>query len=228
MTDETNPTTAPLPEDVPTAVDRPLPSAAAPAVPPSAAEPVPSAPYRAALDAAPPFVPRASSAVTVWGPVLQLLGVALWSFIVMGQLATTYAPGKHSLLLGEGTAVLFVLVASIAAWLLVVRRSLVVSPAAGMGGRVARAVVVGLLASMSWCTVTVGATAAGKSAAKNADGTITVMLLVIAIAALLYGRRLSPAPDDSPTQRARVVGRVLWTGAALLTLVALIALGASD
>jgi hypothetical protein len=227
MTDETNPAAAPLPEDVPTAVDRPLPSVA-PAVPPSSAEPVPSAPYRTALDAAPPFVPRASSAVTVWGPVLQLLGVTLWSYVVMGQLVTTYAPGRHSLLVGEGAAVLFVLVASFVAWLVTVRRSLVASPAPGTGGRVARAVVVGMLASMSWCTVTAGAAVAGKSAAKNADGTITVMLLVVSIAALVYGRRLSPAPDAQPSQRARVVGRVLWTGAALLTLVALIALGASD
>jgi hypothetical protein len=229
MTDETNPTGAPLPEEVPTAVDRPLPSAgAAPGVPPSAAEPVPSAPYRTALEVAPPFVPRASNAVTVWGPMLQLLGVTLWSYVVMGQLVTTYAPGKHSMLMGEGTAVLFVLVASFVAWLVAVRRSLVASPAPGTGGRVARAVIVGMLASMSWCTVTAGAAMAGKSAAKNADGTITVMLLVVSIAALVYGRRLSPAPDTQPTQRARVIGRVLWTGAAFLTLVALIALGASD
>jgi hypothetical protein len=228
MTDQTNPPAGPVPtEEVPTVVDR-LPSAAPPAVPPSAAEPVPSAPYRTALDAAPPFVPRASSAVTVWGPVLQLLGVALWSYVVMGQLVTTYAPGKHALLLGEGTAVLFVLVASFVAWLVAVRRSLVAAPASGTGGRVARAVIVGMLASMSCCTVTAGAAVAGKSAAKNADGTITVMLLVLSIAAFLYGRRLSPRPDAQQTQRSRVVGRVLWTGAALLTLVALIALGASD
>jgi hypothetical protein len=160
--------------------------------------------------------------------MLQLLGVTLWSYVVMGQLVTTYGPGKHSLLLGEGTAVFFVLVASFVAWLVAVRRSLVASPTSGTGGRVARAVIVGMLASMSWCTVTAGVAVAGKSAAKNADGTITVMLLVVSIAALVYGRRLSPAPDAQPTQRARVVGRVLWTGAALLTLVALVALGASD
>ena len=229
MIDETNPTGAPLPEDVPTAVDRPLPpAAAAPGIPPSAAEPVPSAPYRTSLEVAPPFAPRASSAVTVWGPMLQLLGVTLWSYVVMGQLVTTYAPGKHSLLMSEGTAVLFVLVASFVAWLVAVRRSLAASPAPGAGGRVARAVIVGMLASMSWCTVTAGAAMAGKSAAKNADGSITVMLLVVSIAAIVYGRRLSPAPDAQPTQRGRVIGRVLWTGAALLTLVALIALGASD
>jgi hypothetical protein len=209
MTDETTPT-------------------AAPEVPPSSAEPVPSAPYRTALETAPPFVPRASSALTVWGPVLQVLGVTLWSYVVMGQLVTSYAPGKHSLLLGEGTAVLFVLVASFVAWLVAVRRSLGAAPASDIGARVARAVVVGMLASMSWCTLTAGAAVAGKSAAKNADGAITVMLLVVSIAALLYGRRLSPAPDAPPTQRARVVARALWTGAAVLTLVALIALGASD
>jgi hypothetical protein len=228
MTDETNPTAAPVPEDVPTVIDRPVAPAAGPGVPPSSAEPVPSAPYRTALETAPPFVLRASSAVTVWGPMLQLLGVTLWAYVVMGQLVTTYAPGKHSLLLGEGTAVLFVLVASVVTWLVAVRKSLVASPAPGTGGRVARAVVIGMLASMSWCTVTAGAAVTGKAAAKNADGTVTVMLLVISIAALVYGRRLSPAPEAMPTQRARVVGRVLWTGAALLTLVALIALGASD
>lgn len=236
MTDETNPP-APPPappasgetDDVPTSVDRPLPAAVDQAVPPSAAQPVPSAPYRTAPDTAPPFVARASSAVTVWGPVLQLLGVTLWSYVVMGQLVTSYAPGNRSLLLGEGTAVLFVLVASVVAWLVAVRRSLVAAPAPGTGGRVARAIVVGTLASMSWCTVTAGAAVAGKSAAKNADGTITVMLLVVSIAAFVYGRRLSPRLDDShPSQRSRVVARVLWSGAALLTLVALIALGASD
>jgi hypothetical protein len=230
MTDETNPPAppSPPPDDVPTSVDRPVPAAVTQAVPPSAAQPVPSAPYRTSLETAPPFVPRASSAVTVWGPMLQLLGAALWSYVVMGQLVTSYAPGKQSLLLGEGTAVLFVLVASVVAWLVAVRRSLVASPAPGTGGRVARAVVVGMLASMSWCSVVAGAGIAGKSAARNADGTITVMLLVVSIAAFLYGRRISPRPDSLPTQRGRVVARVLWSGAALLTLVALIALGASD
>ncbi len=210
MTDETNPT-------------------AAPAAPPPSTEPVPSAPYRTALEPAPAFAPRASSAVTVWGPVLQLLGVTLWAYVVMGQLVTTYAPGRHSMLLGEGTAVLFVLVASIVAWLVAVRRSLAAAPTLRTGGGVVRAFLVGMLASMSWCTVTAGAAVAGKSAAKNADGTITVMLLVVSIAAFVYGRRLSPRSDASPlTQRGRVVGRVLWTGAVVLTLVALIALGASD
>lgn len=229
MTDETNPPAPPPPpDDVPTSVDRPLPSAPSAAIPPSAAQPVPSAPYRTALETAPPFVARASSAVTVWGPVLQLLGVTLWSYVVMGQLVTSYAPGRHSLLLGEGTAVLFVLVASIAAWLFSVRRSLVAAPAPGTSGRVARALVVGVLASTSWCTVTAGAAIAGNSAAKNADGTITVLLLVASIAAFLYGRRLSPSPDGQPTPRARAFRRVLWTGGALLTMLALIALGASD
>lgn len=231
MTHETNPPAPPPPpDDVPTSVDRPLPAPAAveQPVPASAGQPVPSAPYRMVPEAAPPFVPRASSAVTVWGPVLQLLGVTLWSYVVMGQLVTSYAPGGRSLLLGEGTAVLFLLVASVVAWLLAVRRSLVASPAPGTGGRVARALIVGMLASMSWCTVTAGAAVAGKSAAKNADGTITVMLLVVSIAAFLYGRRLSPGPDVQPTQRARAFRRLLWTGAGLLTLVALVALGASD
>lgn len=220
MTDETNPPQAPLPEDVPTAVDRPL---------PSTSQTVPSAPYRTALETAPPFVARASTAVTVWGPVLFTFGVVLWSYVVMGQLATSYAPGRHSLLLGEGTAILFVLVASFASWLVAVRRSLVASPAPGWSGRIARGLILGMLASMSWCTVTAGAAVAGKSASKNADGAITVMLLVMSIAALVYGRRLSPRPEEAPpTQRARTFARVLWTGAALLTLVALIALGASD
>ncbi|HEX8792277.1 MAG TPA: hypothetical protein VF765_15085 [Polyangiaceae bacterium] len=229
MTDETDPTQAPLPEDVPTAVDRPLPAAAPSAGPPSGSQPVPSAPYRTALETAPPFVPRASTAVTVWGPALWTFGIVLWSYVVMGQLATTYAPGRHSLLVGEGTAILFVLVASFVAWLVAVRRSLGASPAPGWAGRIARGFILGMLASMSWCTVTAGAAVAGKSAAKNADGSITVMLLVVSIAALLYGRRLSPRPTDPPpTQRARTFTRVLWTGAGLLTLVALIALGASD
>jgi hypothetical protein len=207
MTDETSPTPAPAPDDAP------------------------SAPYRAAaaMEPVPPFLPRASPAVTVWGPVLWTFGVVLWSYVVMGQLVTSYAPGGRSLLLGEGAAVFFVLVASFVAWLLAVRRSLLAQPASGTAGRLARAVILGMLASMSWCTVTAGAAVAGKSAAKNADGSITVLLLVVSIAALLYGRRLSARRDvDTTSQRARALSRIAWAGAALLTLVALIALGASD
>ena len=209
MTDEPKPTSvpAPMPEEVPTVVE---------------------APYRTALEAAPAFVARASPAVTVWGPVLWTFGIVLWSYVVIGQLVTTYAPGRHSLLLGEGTGILFVLVASFVAWIVGLRRSLHASPAAAWGGRLARGVVLGMLASMSWCTVTVGASIAGQAGSKNADGTVTVFLLVVSIAALLYGRRLSPPVDASPTQRRRTLARLAWTGAAVLTLIALVALAASD
>lgn len=239
MNDASAPPPAPPAEDAaPPASTTPA-SATPPAAPPPDPVPpsqqvplsqqgVPSTPYRGPLELA-LVTPRVSPVLTVWGPVLILFGAGLWSFVVAGQLVTSYAPGKHGMLLGEGTGVLFVLAATGVAWFFALRRSLVASPAGSWGGRIARGIIVGMLAATSSCATTMGATIVGKNASKDADGTITVMLLALAVAAFVFGRRLTHGSTTTGAEDgSRALKRAAWIAAALLTLFALAELAADS
>ena len=183
-------------------------------------------PYRDTADAteATMTAARATAREALWGPVLLVFGVLLWAFVVMGQLTTSYAPDRHSMLLGEGAAVLFVLVTTTVAWVLAMRRSLAALPPVGTSGRISRGFALGCLPSIGWCLALVFAMMVGKASSRS-DGLVTVLLLAGAGAAFAAGRRLSPAVEA--TEHGRVLGRVLWVAAALITSAAIIALAAS-
>ena len=74
---------------------------------------------------------------------------------------------------------------------------------------------------MTWLVVTVLATAVGKASSKNLDGWITVLLLSLAGAAAVGGRRLAGF-HRAGTPPMGTVSRALWVGAGILTMVALL------
>jgi len=188
----------------------------APIAAPVAVEPpVPSGPYRTPPHE-PHVTPRPPRGWPVVGPALGTFGVLLWSFVVAGQLTTSWTTGRP---LGQTGAVFVVFVATVSAWILSVRRSLSVSPA-GPSRAVARALGVGVLALFTFFTTVLLAVAAGATTRKNHDMGIAFTMVVVAIVALVLGRRLtSPdAPDRTHGQRFVVVA--LWLVSLLVTVVA--------
>jgi hypothetical protein len=164
----------------------------------------------------------------VLGSSLWVFGVSMWAFLVMGQLTTSYGPGKRDLLVSEGLAAMFVLAAGIGTWVVSLRRMIAASPTRGIGYNFARSVAAAFLAFLTWCVVTVAATIMGEASRKNADGKITVLLLVLAGASIFGGRWLAGVRGSAGTSRARSARLVGWIGAAVLTLVALIEVAVTD
>jgi hypothetical protein len=231
----TDPSHAPSePETAPTEEPTvPLPGSAveaAPSAPISASAeavgPVPSssmaAPYRGGYDEVVVARPEPRPSPT-FGSGLWIFGVALWAFLVMGQMATTVGPGKHDFLLSEGVAGLFVATAALAAWATALRRTLIDWPARNAFAATMRGVAMVFLAVVTWLVVTVLATAVGKASSKNLDGWITVLLLGLAGAAAAGGRRLAGF-HRAGTPPMGTVSRALWVGAGILTMVALLLL----
>jgi hypothetical protein len=194
-------------------------------VDPAPPPPASTTPYRSVPDAPPFAVSAVSRRVALWGPVLRVFGVVLWAFVVMGELVTSYSPGGHAMLLGEATGTLFVLGCGVSVWISALRRSVRDAPPLTPAGSLTRGVGIGLLALGAFFAAIFAAMIVNRAAS---DGVITVVLLAMAGGAVFYGRRLSVHGDEPPpTENARVFARVLWTCAAVLTFIALVALAAS-
>jgi hypothetical protein len=182
-------------------------------------------PYRTvpqeALEPAPP------RAWPVMGSALWVFGVSMWAFLVMGELTTSYGPGKRDLLVGEGLAAMLVLGTGIAAWVYAIRRMLASRPARGIVHGAARAVAVAVLAFIMWFLVTIAATIVGESSRKNLDGKITVALILLAAAAAFGGRWMTRVQAGGGTG-ARKAWWAIGIGAGVLTLVTLIEVIATD
>jgi hypothetical protein len=182
-----------------------------------------SAPYRAPPqeEPAPPPAPRTWP---IMGSALWVFGVSTWAFLVMGELTTSYGPGKRDLLVGEGLAAAFVVCAGIGAWVVALRATAVSSPPRGIGRGVGRAMAIAALAFVMWFVVTIAATIAGEASRKNADGTITVALVMLAAAAAFGGRRAAGFARSGSQRASLAIG----IGAAVLTLATLIEVIATD
>src|SRR5208337_5619923 len=137
-----------------------------------------------------------------------------------GELTTSYGPGRHGMLVGEALAVVFVLATTAAAWGVALRRSLDATPPSNPLVIYARGAFLAILPLVVWLLVLFCATALGKAASKNIDGPITVVLLIVSIAAALVGRRMAGLPVQASTSRWRLTAQLLWVGAGLLTFVA--------
>lgn len=211
-----------VPAVAPPAPSAPEPSAPAPAPPPPSVSPYRTAPEAAAL--APFAAPRRHSLL---GASVFVFGVLLWSFLVMGELTTCYAPGRHGMLVGEALAVVFVMATSAAAWRAALLRSLEASPPSSPIAAQARGTLLAVVPFVLWLIVLFCATALGKSASKNMDGPITSLLLIASVASALGGRRIAGLRGAASTRRQRVVAGLLWAGAALLTFVACVEVLAS-
>ena len=200
----------------------------APALPvPVAAIAPTSAPYRTVAQEAPAMVAPAR-AWPVMGSGLWVFGVSMWAFLVMGELATSYGPGKHDLLVGEGLAATLVFAAAIGSWVYAIRRMMVSPPARGIVHGAARAVAAAFLAFVMWIVVTIAAIIAGEASRKNVDGKVTVTLLLLAAAAAYGGWWMSGRQRGESTPGARKAWLAVLSGAAVLTLVTLIEVVATD
>ena len=197
-----------------------------PQTPEVVAEPTPSpptsTPYRTPPETLPVAAPRPLTRATIWGPSLLVFGVWLWAFVVMGELVTSYAPGGHSMLLGEATAVTFMLFVGIGAWAFALGRSLRSAPASGLAGSLSRALGLGAVSFLLWCGALIVAVIVGHVI--TADGFVVVLLLALAAGAFFYGERLS-ASGAGPS--FVVLRRALWGGVGVVTFAALIAHAAS-
>jgi len=182
-----------------------------------------SAPYRAPPQEE-PAPPPATRAWPIMGSALWVFGVSTWAFLVMGELTTSYGLGKRDLLVGEGLAAAFVVCAGIGAWVHALRATAVSSPPRGIGRAVGRAMAIAALAFLMWFVVTIAATIVGEASRKNADGTITVALMVLAAAAAFGGWRAAGFGRTGSQRAALAIG----IGAAVLTLATLIELIATD
>jgi hypothetical protein len=149
-----------------------------------------------------------------------VFGVLLWAFVVMGELTTSYGPGKRSMLMSEALAFVLVLVAAAAAWWVALSRSVEVAPPAGAFGTYVRGAVIAGLALALWLITLFCAIALAGGGSRSLDGPITMMLLIVSLAAALGGRRLAGLHVPAPAGGARILVRLVWVAASLLTFVA--------
>ncbi len=223
MTDE-------MPVPPPAAVEaaQTAPAEAPPAPIAPIAPAAPSAPYRSGVAAELPDLAAPPKERPVLGLSLWVFAVAMWAFVAMGELVTSYGPGKRDFLVSEGVGELFVFAVTVGAWGLALRSSLRSTPAKSTARAVLRGVGVALLAFVLWGFVTLFAAATGASSRQNLDGTITVILALVAGVAAFAGRRLAGLHRQGKTARERAISRALWVGAALVTIVALALVMAGD
>ena len=189
-----------------------------------------SVPYRVMPpeEAPAPAAVRTSRGIPVLAPACWTFGVLLWAFVAMGALVTMSKPGGGGPLVEEGIGVTFVIVAALVALVVSVRRSLEAAPTSGRAAAAGRSVIVVLLAVPAWFIVTMIAGAVGRSATKNLDTPITIVLLGVGAAAVFGGRRLLGVGRTVRTSQQRVIAGALWMIGVLVTLAALVGTLAGD
>jgi hypothetical protein len=144
--------------------------------------------------------------------------VLLWAYVVMGVFTTTRLPFTAKRVpLPEETALVLVIAAYASAGVLAVRRSLAVAD--GESGRRAGGIAAGAIGF--WMLFVFGAMVLAMFGFP--EGLVTFLLIVWSGFAVWLGRRLTnraalPNPDQN-----RVVTIGLWIGAAVASLVALLA-----
>lgn len=141
------------------------------------------------------------------GPGVQLLGVLLWSYVVVGQYVVRAG-------FPEALGATVVLAVYAACWYrLVTHRRLgpalwTIGP--GLVGAGATVVVVGLVATLL------------PSGTREAE-LVTIALWVFSSFAYLVGRVLGDTPQRSPSKRQRALRIVQWGAIGVATVIALIA-----
>ena len=225
MNDDASATPIAETELPPTAPSVPVAETQAP--PPPSASPYRAVPEVVAPEALAPAQFAAPRRYSLPGACVFVFGVLLWAFLIMGELTTSYAPGRHGMLVGEALAVVFVMATSAAAWRAALLRSLEASPASSPIAMQARGALLAVVPFVLWLFVVFCATALGKSVSKNMDGPITLLLLITSVASALGGRRMAGLRGPASSTRQRVITRLLWVGGGLLTFVACIEVLAS-
>lgn len=194
-------------EQTPAPQDAPAPAEPSPVEPPPPLEALQQRPARAPSP--------------VVGPALWVSGVLLWAYVVMGQFTTSWF--SHAAPLGEPAATLGVVLATAIALRVAVGRSL----SARDGKMPGRAVRVGLLALLLGFLVVTVLSVIARATTADLDGLVMAVLVTIAFAAFLNGRRLTGPAPVPPTHRQRVFGALLWVGVGAVTLGACVEAAAS-
>jgi hypothetical protein len=225
------------PTPAPPAPPAPVEAPPAPIAPPAPVEaasepsviepPVPSGPYRIP---APPdtitselhFGPPPRKPRPLLGPTLSVFAVTLWTFVIAGQFASSWTLGVQ---VRNGEATLLVLAATVAAWVVSVRRSREVVPPRSTFHLVWRAIGVGVLAFFLFIACLVAAMAVNS--AMNVDFLVAAGLVLLSLLAALAGAHLTSPTKPVRTPAMRAIQIALWVAGALLTFVAGADLGAN-
>jgi hypothetical protein len=165
----------------------------------------------------PPRKPR-----PLLGPTLSVFAVLLWTFVVAGQFASSWTLGIQ---LRNGEATIVVVLATLVAWFVSMRRSRSVVPPRSTFHLVWRAIGVGLVAFIFFVSCIVAATAINS--AMNVDFLIAAVLVLISLLAAIAGAHLTSPTKPERTPRQRILLVMLWIAGTLITLVAGADLGAN-
>lgn len=151
------------------------------------------------------------------GSALAIYGVLLWSFVVAGQFATSWMTGSP---MSNGTAMLIVFAATIAAWVLAMRRTRVAVPAMTAAEGVGRGVLMLAAATLMFFLTLIVATIIGQTSSRNHDFAIAFFLVVTAVAATILGPRLTLPARPERSHGARFALVSMWIMGAIVTFIA--------
>jgi hypothetical protein len=158
---------------------------------------------------------RARAPQVVLGPALWLFGTALWAYLVAGQLVVTQD-------FPEPLAAFGVLFALGAAWYFAIEHSFLAQQPS-KETRLMRIFAPLGIAFLFWLATLLVGTVIGLSSNEDIDSLITLGLWLSSLIPFFVGRRMTRVAAPSPQDGARrALGILLWVGAAVVTLVALI------
>jgi len=116
------------------------------------------------------------------GPAIWIFGAFLWAYVILGEYTTAGV-------IGEGLAVLAIILVTGVSWIIAVRRSLVVP--LGHLGMLGRILAPGIIALALSFLCAIAATSLSESSHKNQDTPITLTLMLLSALAFVGGRRLT-------------------------------------
>lgn len=158
---------------------------------------------------------RARAPHVVLGPALWLFGTTLWAYLVAGQLVVTQD-------FPEPLAALGVLFALGVAWYFAIEHSFLVE-APSKETRVKRLFAPLGIALGLWLATLLLGTVVGLTSNEDIDSTITLGLWLLSLVPFFVGRRMTRVAAPSLQDGARrALSILLWLGAGIVTLVALV------
>ena len=184
--------------------------------------PPPSHPYRLPTTPVEPPMPvypdfRAPKKPRpILGSALAVYGVLLWSFVVAGELATSWISGVP---ISQGSALFMVFAATVTAWVVALRRSRAALPATTLGRFIWRGIGISALSFLFFFVTLIGATMFGQSTHGH-DFLIAFVLVSLALTGIVMGPRLTLPIRPQRTQGARFIVISMWIVGVILTFVA--------
>jgi hypothetical protein len=148
------------------------------------------------------------------GPSLWLFGALLWAYVIVGELVVRSGFPEPLGWLG----VLFVLGVT---WFFAIERSFG-EDAPAPHERLKRALSPLAAAVGLWLATLILSTVIGATTPGNLDGLITVGLWLFSLGPFFVGRRMTGTQRPAIDPSRRPLGILLWIGATLVTLVALV------